>query len=83
MANLDQAIHGGLRRLSKSFGDRTMFNWFSTVAGFLAAGLWLYASIIKVPTNIQSGFGKLVGVEEMAAGFKKQSKRPGTAMLRS
>jgi hypothetical protein len=50
-----------------------MFNWFSTVAGFLAAGLWLYASIIKVPTNIQSGYGKLVGVEEMAAGFKKQA----------
>ena len=37
-----------------------------------AAGFWFYASIIPVPTDIQSGFGKLVGVEEMSAGFRKQ-----------
>jgi hypothetical protein len=35
--------------------------------------LWLYASTIRVPTNIQSGFGALVGVDEMTAGFRKQA----------
>jgi hypothetical protein len=51
-----------------------MFNWLPIGAGLLAAGLWLYASNIKVPTNLGSGWGgKVVGVEEMAAGFKKQA----------
>ena len=51
-----------------------MLTWLSTGAGLLAAALWFYASIIKVPTNISSGYGgTVVGVEEMAAGFKKQS----------
>jgi hypothetical protein len=51
-----------------------MFIWLSIAAGFLAAGLWLYAARIKVPTNISSGYGgRVVGIEEMAAGFKKQA----------
>ena len=48
-------------------------NWLSIVAGFLSGALWLYAASIKVPTNIVSGWGALVGVEEMTAGFKKQA----------
>jgi hypothetical protein len=50
-----------------------MFGGLSTVTGLLAAGLWFYASMIKVPTDIESGYGKLVGVKEMSAGFKKQA----------
>jgi hypothetical protein len=34
---------------------------------------------IKVPTNIESGYGKLVGVEEMSAGLKKQTQWNGYA----
>jgi hypothetical protein len=48
-------------------------SWLSIAAGFLAGVLWLYASIIKVPTNIGSGFGTLIGVEEMTTGFRKQA----------
>jgi len=48
-------------------------NWLSIVAGFVAGTLWLYASLVKVPTKIGSGFGALVGVEKMTAGFKKQA----------
>ena len=48
-------------------------SWLSIAAGFVAGALWLYAALIKVPTNIGSGYGALVGVEEMTAGFKKQA----------
>jgi hypothetical protein len=48
-------------------------NWSSIIAGFLSGALWLYAARINVPTNIGSGFGALVGVEEMTAGFRKQA----------
>jgi len=47
--------------------------WLSIIAGFLSGALWLYAASIKVPTNIGSGYGTLVGVEEMTAGFRKQA----------
>ncbi len=50
-----------------------MLNWLSIVAGFISGALWLYAARIKVPTNIGSGYGALVGVQEMTAGFKKQA----------
>jgi hypothetical protein len=36
--------------------------------------LWLYASSIRLPTDIKSGYGALVGVEEMNAGFRKQAR---------
>jgi hypothetical protein len=45
----------------------------AVVAALSAAGLWFYASIIPVPTDIKSGYGRLVGVEEMSAGFEKQA----------
>ncbi len=38
---------------------------------FVAAGLWFHAAWIRVPT-IHSGWGLLVGVEDMSAAFKKQ-----------
>jgi hypothetical protein len=47
--------------------------WSSILAGFLSGGLWFYTSTIKVPTDIGSGYGALVGVEEMSAGFKHQA----------
>jgi hypothetical protein len=44
----------------------------AVVAALIAAGLWFCASIIPVPTDIRSGYGSLVGVEELSAGLKKQ-----------
>src|SRR5262249_28681561 len=49
------------------------FIWSSIITGFLSGALWLYASTITVPTNIGSGYGTLVGVEEMTVGLKKQA----------
>ena len=48
-------------------------NWLSIIVAFLSGVLWLSASLIKVPTNIQSGFGDVVGVAEMTAGFRNQA----------
>jgi len=50
-----------------------ILNWPPIIMGFLSGALWLCAAIIKVPTNIGSGYGALVGVEEMTAGFRKQA----------
>jgi hypothetical protein len=55
-----------LARLAYSTGCRI-------AAGFVSGVLWFYVAIIKVPTNIGSGYGALVGVEEMRAGFRKQA----------
>jgi hypothetical protein len=38
-----------------------ILNWPPIIMGFLSGALWLCASIIKVPTNIGSGYGALVG----------------------
>jgi hypothetical protein len=48
-------------------------NWLPIAAGFVSGTLWLYASLVSVPTKIESGFGALVGVEEMTAGFRNQA----------
>jgi hypothetical protein len=58
-----------------------MFIWLSIAAGFLAAGLWLYAARIKVPTNISSGYGGLLGLKKWQRDLR--SKQPGTVMLLS
>ena len=55
--------------------------WLSIAAGFTSGALWLYAALIKVPTEIGSGWGAFVGVEEMTAGFKKQTFWNGWAAL--
>jgi hypothetical protein len=57
----------------------SIFIWFSIGFSTLSGALWLYAAFVKVSTNIESGFGKLVGVEEMTAGFKKQALWNGYA----
>jgi hypothetical protein len=45
-----------------------------TVVLWLATGaLWLRASTVAVPTNLQSGYGALVGIDEMSLGFKRQA----------
>jgi hypothetical protein len=49
-----------------------MLRLLSVATALGAAGLWFYASTIRVPTNIKSGYGRLEGVEEMSTGFKKQ-----------
>lgn len=50
----------------------SFISYFSAAANFIAAVLWFYASIIKVPTDIGSAYGGLSGIEEMSAGFKRQ-----------
>ena len=49
-----------------------ILNVLAAVAALGAAGLWFYASVLHVPTDIKSGYGSLVGVEEMSAGFSRQ-----------
>ena len=49
------------------------FVWSSIITGILSGALWFYASSITVPTDIGSGYGTLVGVQEMTAGLKKQA----------
>ena len=59
----------------------TAFSWLAIVAGFISGALWLYAARIKVPTEIGSGYGKLVGVEAMTEGFTKQASWNGYAAI--
>ena len=59
----------------------TAFSWPAIVAGFLSGVLWLYAARIKVPTEIGSGFGALVGIEAMSAGFNRQASWNGYAAI--
>jgi hypothetical protein len=53
--------------------------WLSIGFSALSGALWFYAAFVEVPTNIESGFGKLVGVEEMRTGFKRQAQWNGHA----
>ena len=54
--------------------------WLSIIAGFLSGALWLYASTIKVPTNLVSGYGGgIVGLLEMSGAFKNQATWNGYA----
>jgi hypothetical protein len=69
-------MHVNLQRYAHTQGGDLMhnvFNWLSIAAGFCSGALWLYAGLIKVPTNIDSAWGTLTGVKEMTAGFKKQA----------
>jgi hypothetical protein len=48
--------------------------WLSIALGFVAAGLWLYAARIKVPTNLVSSFGgQAEGLDKMQEGFRRQA----------
>jgi hypothetical protein len=58
---------------SELYEMHNILNWLAIVAAFISGGLWLYASLIKVPTEIGSGYGALVGVKEMSDGFKRQA----------
>jgi hypothetical protein len=49
------------------------FLWLSIVASFMSGALWLYAAVLKVPTDILATINGLVGVDKMKAGFKKQA----------
>jgi hypothetical protein len=53
---------------------RNLFGGLAVATAFIAAVLWFRASLIHVPTQIGSGYGSLVGVEEMSAGFEKQAR---------
>ncbi|HKF12902.1 MAG TPA: hypothetical protein VKB89_30005 [Xanthobacteraceae bacterium] len=58
------------------------FIWSSIIAGFLSGALWLYASGIKVPINLVSGFGGSIGgLPEMSNGLKKQTTLNGYAAV--
>ncbi|MET3906249.1 hypothetical protein ABID59_000570 [Bradyrhizobium sp. S3.3.6] len=48
--------------------------WLSIAAGLLSAVLWFVAALVRVPTDkLGSGFGALVGMEDVAYGFKRQT----------
>jgi len=58
------------------------FTWLSIIAGFLSGALWFYASGIKVPTNLVSGWdGWVGGLQEMSDGLKKQTTWNGWAAI--
>jgi len=74
LADKEEAMHNALVWLARIHLDlHNALNGLSIFTGFLSGALWLYASRIKVPTNIGSGYGALVGVDEMTAGFRKQA----------
>ena len=50
----------------------TFIPGLSVIAALVAAALWFYEASIHVPTDIKSGYGRLVGVDEMSASLKKQ-----------
>jgi hypothetical protein len=54
-------------------------SWLAILSSASSAGLWLVASLIKVPTNIGSGYGGLVGIPEMTQGFARQAAWNGWA----
>jgi hypothetical protein len=49
-----------------------LFSELGAATGCVAAVLWFHAAWIRVPTDNKSGYGMLVGVEEMSAAFRKQ-----------
>ena len=53
---------------------RNILSWLPIVAGVVAAVLWAASASITVTTDINSGYGSLVGVDEMSAGFRKVAK---------
>jgi hypothetical protein len=57
-----------------------ILNCSSVIFGFLSGALWLVAALMKVPTNLSSGFGGTVtGLDAMAAGFRRQAIWNGAA----
>jgi hypothetical protein len=38
----------------------------------LRGGSLVYASLVRVPTDLKSAYGTLLGAEEMSVGFQKQ-----------
>jgi hypothetical protein len=34
-----------------------VLNWCAVIVGFVSGALWLYASLIKVPTRLATGYG--------------------------
>jgi hypothetical protein len=66
-------MHNALVWLARIHLDNPLV-WLAIISGFLSGALWLYASRIKVPTNLGSGYGGgIVGLQEMSDGFKNQA----------
>jgi hypothetical protein len=62
------------REGNETMTAHTLFSWIAVIAGLLSGLLWLYAALIRIPTEkLGSGFGTLVGVEDVAAAFKRQT----------
>jgi hypothetical protein len=52
----------------------SLCSWFAVIAGLLSGLLWLYAALIRMPTEkLGSAWGTLVGVEDIAAALKRQT----------
>ena len=63
----------GMRILTESRRVHSLASWVAALLWSVAALLWLRSATITVPTDLQSGYGQLVGVEEMSAGFENQA----------
>jgi hypothetical protein len=74
VADKEEAMHNALVWLARIHLDlHNALNGLSIFTGFLSGALWLYASRIKVPTRLVSGFdGWIGGLQEMSNGLKKQ-----------
>lgn len=52
----------------------TIVAWLAISFAFISAALWFYASILRIPIEkLGSGFGTLVGLEDVRAGLKRRT----------
>jgi hypothetical protein len=50
------------------------FTWLAIGFAFLSAALWFYAAVLRVPVDkLGSGYGGLVGLDDVKAGLKRQT----------
>jgi hypothetical protein len=48
--------------------------WLAIAFAFISAVLWFYAAVLRVPIEkLGSGFGALVGLDDVKAGLKRQT----------
>ena len=51
-----------------------ILTWLAISFAFVSAVLWFYASILRIPIEkLGSGYGTLVGLEDVKAGIRRQT----------
>src|SRR5262249_24926280 len=83
LADKEEAMHNALVWLARIHLDlHDALNWLSIFTGFLSGALWLYASRIKVPMRLVSGWdGWIGGLQDMTNGLIKQGTWNGYAAI--